>query len=403
MKHLYRDHRFFHLSFFLLMLLSFSAGTEAADRPELTLFISLDGFRPDYMELYHPPHLQRLIYEGVRVASSEVVFPYTTTANMTSLLTGAFPATTGIANNAQYIAEEDRIVSGPRDNRAQTIAEILSASGYRCASVNHFMLENRGVQTYVRGDMRDVIELVKSRQYDFIAYYFAETDKVGHRSGPFGPEMREAVLKADGEIGQLIRTLEEMDLFENTLITVNSDHGMSPFEKKNVEPDPVRTLKTAGFKIAENQKQIEPDTEVIVLSMGSRLIYLRKPLSEERRALLEDRLRVIKGAQMLGREELDTLHAHNNRSGDYALVPLPGYTISNAGDPGGLHGRPAEKYGFLIFHGPGIRKGAMVNAARTVDTVPTLLSLLNVPKAETVDGIVIDQALESKEKCGNEK
>jgi len=316
---------------------------------------------------------------------------------MTSLLTGAYPATTGIANNAQYVAEEDRIVSGPRDNRAKTIAEILSASGYRCASVNHFMLENRGVQTYVQGDMRDVIELVKSRQYDFIAYYFAETDKVGHRSGPFGPEMREAVLKADGEIGQLIQTLEEMGLFENTLITVNSDHGMSPFEKKNVEPDPVRTLKAAGFKIAENQQQMEPDTEAIVLSMGSRLIYLRKPLTEERRTILENRLKAIQGARLLGRAELDSLHAHNNRSGDYALVPLPGYSISNAGDPGGLHGRPAEKYGFLIFHGPGIRKGALVDAARSIDTVPTLLSLLNVPKAETVDGIAIDRALESKE------
>jgi predicted AlkP superfamily pyrophosphatase or phosphodiesterase len=396
MKHLDCHHLFFYLSFLLLTLLSFSAWTEAADRPELTLFISLDGFRPDYIELYRPPHLQRLIHEGVRVASSEVVFPYTTTANMTSLLTGAFPATTGIANNAQYVAQEDRIVSGPRDNRAKTIAEILSASGFRCASVNHFMLENRGVQTYVKGDIRDVIELVKSRQYDFIAYYFAETDKVGHRNGPFGPEMREAVLKADEEIGQLIRALEEMGIYENTLITVNSDHGMSPFEKKNVEPDPVRTLKAAGFKIAENQKQIEPDTEVIVLSMGSRLIYLRKPLSDERRALLENRLKTIQGAQLLGRAELDALHAHNNRSGDYALVPLPGYAISNAGDPGGLHGRPAEKYGFLIFHGPGVRKGALVDAARSIDIVPTLLRLLNVPKAQSVDGIVIDQALESK-------
>ncbi len=402
MKYLNRHHKFFYLFFFLLTLLSCGAYTAAADRPELTLFISLDGFRPDYIELYRPPHLQRLIHGGVRVASSEVVFPYTTTANMTSLLTGAFPATTGIANNAQYVAEEDRIVSGPRDNRAKTIAEILSASGYRCASVNHFMLKNRGVQTYVQGDMRDVIELVKSRQYDFIAYYFAETDKVGHRSGPFSPEMHAAVLKADGEIGQLIRTLEEMDLFENTLITVNSDHGMSPFEKKNVEPDPVQTLKAAGFKIAENQQQIEPDTEVIVLSMGSRQIYLRKPHTEERRTLLENRLSAIQGARLLGRAELDALRAHNNRSGDYALVPLPGHAISNAGDPGGLHGRPAEKYGFLIFHGPGIRKGALVDAARSIDTVPTLLSLLNVPKADTVDGNPIEPAFQTDENCGKE-
>jgi arylsulfatase A-like enzyme len=37
-----------------------------------------------------------------------------------------------------------------------------------------------------------------------------------------------------------------------------------------------------------------------------------------------------------------------------------------------------------------------VDAARSIDIVPTLLRLLNVPKAQSVDGIVIDQALESK-------
>jgi hypothetical protein len=76
------------------------------------------------------------------------------------------------------------------------------------------------------------------------------------------------------------------------------------------------------------------------------------------------------------------------------VSPLPGYTMSNAGGAGGLHGRFAEQNPILFFRGAGIKRGATINAAQTIDIVPTLLRLVNVAPAGTVDGKVISAALE---------
>lgn len=100
----------------------------AAEGSLYAIFITSDGFRPDYIEMYKPPNLLKLIKDGVRVKDAVDVFPWTTTANMTSLVTGSYPATTGIGNNSQYEKETDKIVGGPRDNKAETIGETLPES-----------------------------------------------------------------------------------------------------------------------------------------------------------------------------------------------------------------------------------------------------------------------------------
>ena len=102
----------------------------------------------------------------------------------------------------------------------------------------------------------------------------------------------------------------------------------------------------------------------------------------------------IEGAEVLDRNKLDALGCHDNRSGDLIVSPLPGYTMSRAGASGGQHGRFTEQNPILFFRGPGIKKGATVDSARTVDVVPTLLHLVNVTPAGTVDGAMIEGAFD---------
>lgn len=96
--------------------------------------------------------------------------------------------------------------------------------------------------------------------------------------------------------------------------------------------------------------------------------------------------------EILDRKRLDALGCHDNRSGDLIVSPLPGYTISGAGDKGGIHGRFAEQNPILFFWGKGFISGTVI-AAKTIDIVPTLLQLVNVPPAATVDGKVIRDAV----------
>jgi arylsulfatase A-like enzyme len=187
--------------------------------------------------------------------------------------------------------------------------------------------------------------------------------------------------------------LKEQGIYEETLITFNSDHGMSAFEKKQPSISPAVALTNAGFRVATSEVQLTTETQIIVLDMGVRVVYFRKVSEQEKEKALQI-LRGIDGTELLERARLDALGCHDNRSGDVIVSPLPGYTMSNAGGSGGLHGRFAEQNPLLFFRGPGFKRGATVQSTRTIDIVPTLLRLVNISPARTVDGKVILSALE---------
>ena len=383
------------LSFhFLALLLCSSAFTTRADEPRYILFLTADGFRSDYVEWYQPQNIKQLIAEGTRVTNAKPVFPTVTTPNMTSLVTGAYPRTTGIACNTQYVRESDKLVRSPRTNAAETIAETLQKAGWSTASVNHFMLQGRGAQSFVSTAYNDsekttdaVITQLKNKTR-FIAAIFGATDSAGHKHGPKSAQVKEAVLGIDRAIGRLISFLKEQGILEQTLITFNSDHGMSAFEAKQVATAPTQALIQAGFRVATSEAQLNADTQIIVLDYGVRLVYFRKLSADERLKAVQI-LSQIDGTELLDRAHLDSLGCHDNRSGDVIVSPLPGYTMSNAGGTGGLHGRFAEQNPILFFRGSGIKRGATIDAAQTIDIVPTLLRLVNVAPARTVDGKII--------------
>jgi arylsulfatase A-like enzyme len=203
------------------------------------------------------------------------------------------------------------------------------------------------------------------------------------------------VLAIDTAIGRLVEGLKAQGIFEQTLITFNSDHGMSAFESKQVSIEPARALTEAGFKVATSEASLNADTQIVVLDFGVRLVYFREPMSVEQKQKAETVLSNIQGAEVLDRKKLDALKCHDNLSGDLIVSPLPGYTMSHAGGRGGQHGRFAEQNPILFFHGPGFKRGATVDAAKTVDVVPTLLRLVNVTPARTVEGKVITSALQN--------
>src|SRR4051812_17712001 len=252
-------------SLFLFLALSLGqlAGSARAALPEYIVFLTADGFRTDYIEWYSPPHLKQLIAEGVRVHEARNVFPTLTTPNMTSLVTGALPRTTGIACNTQYVRETDRIEKSPRGNAAETIAETLRKGGWKTGAVNHFMLQNRGADVYVAPGYDNaekttdaIIDLLANKHARFVAAIYGATDHAGHQHGPASEEVKMAVLDIDRAIGRLIASLKAQGIYEQTLIAFTADHGMSAFEKKAVSVPPASALTQAGFRVATNEAQL---------------------------------------------------------------------------------------------------------------------------------------------------
>lgn len=397
--------RLFSLIRFLVLVGWFLFGVQTAVRaddaaqPKYILFLTADGFRSDYIEWYAPPHLKQLISEGARVMYSTNVFPTLTAPNMCSLVTGAYPRTTRIAANSQYVKELDKIVSRPRDNQAETIAEMLHKAGWKTAAVNQFMLENRGTDSYVSVGYDDskattaaILNLFKNKQPRFLGAIYGATDHAGHNHGPRSAEVKKAVLEIDEAVGELIRGLKQLGIYEDTLMVFSADHGMSAYADKQPAMDVAPALKKAGFRVATSQEQMREDTQIIVIANGVRVVYFRR-VSDEEKDKARKILSEIDGAEVLDRQRLDALGCHNNRSGDLIVSPLPGYVMSGAGKSGGLHGQFTERNPVLFFRGPGIKKGAIVEDAQNIDVVPTLLYSVNVPPAKTVEGKVIARVL----------
>src|SRR5205814_1926402 len=192
-----------------------------------------------------------------------------------------------------------------------------------------------------------------------------------HRYGPQSDEVRNAVLEIDKAIGRLIDGLKNQGIFEHTLITFNSDHGMSAFERKQVSIEPTKALKDAGFQVAISQNQLNDETQIIVLEAGVRLIYFRKMMAVAQKERVLKILSGIQGAEVLDRKKLDALGCHDNRSGDLIVSPLPGYTMSHAGRNGGQHGRLTEQNPVPSFCGPGFNRGEPIHQADTVDVAPS--------------------------------
>src|SRR5690606_37572125 len=98
--------RFFGSAAIVVILLAAVAAVSAQQpikdlRPTVIL-VSIDGFRPDYLEKYQPPTLNRLAREGTRAKFMVPSFPTKTFPNHYAIATGLYPENNGIVENNIY-------------------------------------------------------------------------------------------------------------------------------------------------------------------------------------------------------------------------------------------------------------------------------------------------------------
>ena len=74
------------------------------------------------------------------------------------------------------------------------------------------------------------LDLPAAERPTFLTLYFDDTDAAGHANGPDSPAVREAIRRADGYLGRLLRGLDERGLTDAVNIVVVSDHGMAPVD-----------------------------------------------------------------------------------------------------------------------------------------------------------------------------
>jgi predicted AlkP superfamily pyrophosphatase or phosphodiesterase len=232
-----------------LVALGAPAAAKPTKAPPVTILISIDAFRADYLDRGVTPNLLALAKGGAR-AAMRPSFPSKTFPNHYALVTGLRPDRNGIVANNMV----DDAIPGVRfamsnqaavaDRRWWDEAEPIWVTAERAGIVTGEMFwpGSEAAIHGVRGHYAPHFDLaIPSDQrvntllswFDkppaerprFASLYFDIVDTAGHHFGPESPEVNAAATTVDTEIGRLEAGLKARGVVANWVIV--ADHGMA--------------------------------------------------------------------------------------------------------------------------------------------------------------------------------
>ena len=375
---------------FLTLLLAACATTpterEQAQTRPLTILISIDGFRSDYLEAGATPVLAELAAEGAR-GPMRPSFPSLTFPNHHTLVTGLHPDHHGVVGNNFDDPVLGRFSQAKKEtpwwNEAEPIWVTAEKAGLTTASIfwPGSETEIRGRRpTYWRPYDSEVGNRARVDQVlawldqadarpDLVTLYFDVVDTVGHDTGPGSPETLAAASQVDAAIGGLVQGLKDRGVYDRTTLVIVSDHGMAP-----IRPDQTIYLNDAVPAGA---------LDVIYVSGVAYLAPTPGHEAEVDAALIgrRDHYECWRRGEIPARFVLGS----NPRVPPIVcLADIDWYLathvrpLTHAGGAHGFDNASTEMQALFIAHGPGIARGVVLKDMDSVDVQPLLGRLLGV-------------------------
>jgi len=239
----------------LLTLLAWVAGAvlppaHARQLPSTLILISFDGWRWDYDRKVPVPHLQRLAARGVKADALIPSFPTKTFPNHYTIVTGLYPGHHGIvANNILDAASGRTFTVAKREEvgdwmwwGGEPIWVAAARAGQRTATLfwpgseaqiagvrpSHFQIydDTMAPSDRIRWALSR-LDVPAAERPTLLTLYFEDLDVTGHAAGPDSQAVRDATMRADSYLGQLMAGLEARQMDDEVNIVVVSDHGMA--------------------------------------------------------------------------------------------------------------------------------------------------------------------------------
>lgn len=369
-------------------------------RAPVTILVSIDGFRPDYLSREATPVLHALAASGAQ-ASMRPSFPTMTFPNHHTLVTGLRPDRHGVIENTMEDPARPGVqfklsdAAQVRDrfwwDDAEPIWVTAERAGVRTATMfwPGSEADIRGVRPSVwipyaaaiTSDQRvtfvlDWLRRPTAERPRLLTLYFDVVDKRSHEQGFDSPEKAVAIREVDAALGRLREGLAALGQPANLVIV--SDHGMAPVPLDHrIEPASI----------------VSPE-QGRVIAGGPLLYAFPKPGQE---AALAKRVPGRHGpVQCWRREELPArFHfGRHRRVPPYVCLADMGWRF-NVGSasklPKGDHGfDPAspEMRALFIANGPAFRPGVTLQPFDNVSVAPLLRELIGLPPGQGLDGTV---------------
>lgn len=409
------------LSFYTLILVLFSAcGTSKtskespkkilnsaeAQKAPYVILISLDGFRWDYVDRLHPPHLENFVKTGSKVESLIPCFPSKTFPNHYSIATGMYPDKHGIIGNTFYnylkdaeysVGNRDRVEDGTyyKGNPIWVLADqkgMVSASYFFVGSEaeingsrpSYFYRYESKVPNQDRVDQAiKWLGLPPEKRPHIITLYFSDMDNAGHDYGPLDDEkLLEKLLPLDSVLGSLFDTISKSKLDINVIIV--SDHGMKEvqiddyIELDALENDLIyRTINNGA--IVSIHPYDTANTEAILQSLKQRENHFKVYRTEntpgfEYRPDSRDwgSIQIVPdyGYYFASKERIRYLRQH-----DKLITGQHGY------DP-----KYREMHGIFYANGPAFKSGYSRSSTQNINIYPLICKILGLSVSDEVDG-----------------
>ncbi|WP_443026669.1 alkaline phosphatase family protein [Sphingomonas sp. Leaf21] len=384
-----------------------AAATSDARAP-VTILVSIDGFRADYLTRGLSPNLSRLASQGAS-AAMRPSFPSKTFPNHWTLVTGVVPDRHGIVANGftDPARPDERFTMASDDpywwNAVEPIWVTAEKAGIPTATmfwpgsnVAWGGTEQTGAHHAVTGgtrprDWQQFNQSVSDRQRvdatidwlrrpattrpRFLTLYFDEVDTAGHEAGPDSPEVNAAIGAVDQSIGRLLAGLAELGQPANLVVV--ADHGMAAISSDRVVPLD-RFANPADYVLVEDGPyatlRAEPGHEA---ALEHDLLGHHDHIDCWRREAMPARFH----------------YGRNPRIPPYFCLADAGWTIK-AKPPekpfaGGTHGydnADPSMAALFIANGPAFRPGVRLAPFDNVDVAPLLRDLIGLPQGQGLDG-----------------
>lgn len=403
----------FHLARLLVLgtalLLSACASMGQPGGPpksRLTILVSIDGFRADYLDRGDTPTLSGLAAGGAR-AAMRPSFPSLTFPNHYTLITGKRPDHNGIVGNVMEDPEQPGVRFTMGNAKAVTDgrwwdqalpfwvsaerqgvpvgamfwpgseAEIAGVRPSRWITFDQKMPGDARVDTLL-----DWLSKTQGKPLRFATLYFDVVDTQGHHYGPESLEVRAAAAQVDRHIARLVAGLKTQGRFETTDIVIVADHGMAPLPADQriildtvIDVAKVRLVSTGAVTSLFPVAGAEAEVEAAFLKPHSHMTCWRKGQIPKRFHYGSNR-RVPPIVCLSQTGWYTTTQAARQRPSEWD------------GKDGGAHGfdpyDPTMRAVF-IAHGPSIRPGVLLPVFDNVDVYPLLARISGV-KPEKGDG-----------------
>lgn len=383
---------------------------EPAPRTPALILVSIDGFRPDYLDRGLSPNLAGIAADGARAQTLRPSFPSLTFPNHYTLVTGRVPDHHGLINNTMVDPEipgerftlrnKDAVGNPAWWNDAQPVWNTARAAGLRSATMFW-----PGSEAPIHGHHPDYwqpfdasitpearvqqvltwLDLPDDERPNFITLYFDQVDHEGHTFGPDSAEVNTAISHIDAAIGELVAGLRARQLFDQINLVIVSDHGMAA---------------TPAEQIVALDEFV-PRTRFRMVTAGSLAgIEPRKNTPEAALALDAALDRNIPHAQCWRKGTIPARfkYGSHRRVPRWTCLADEGWAIMDRTLIRTLDGKQLNRGGhgydpaldsmaaIFIAHGPAFRPGAVVAELNNVDVYPLMARLLGItPEANDGD------------------